>query len=74
MLRRPPASISVASPTRREAYQDRTGRNYDACPCIGSHVTDTREIGTLRITSHDHADGVLRICFKLDEPERRPET
>jgi len=46
--------------------------DYDACPCIGSHVANTREIGTLRITSHDHADGVLRLRFKLDATEHRP--
>ena len=38
---------------------------YDACPCIGDHVTSTREIGTFRITTTSFKDGVLRIRFKL---------
>jgi len=42
---------------------------YDACPCIGTHVGNTSEIGQLRIISTDFADGVLRIRFKLDRPE-----
>lgn len=39
--------------------------DYDACPCIGPHVTSTREIGAFRILSTSHADGVLRLRFKL---------
>jgi alanyl-tRNA synthetase len=39
---------------------------YDACPCIGSHVSFTGEIGRFRITTTDFADGLLRIRFKLD--------
>jgi misacylated tRNA(Ala) deacylase len=39
--------------------------DYDACPCIGSHVRRTSEIGEFRITSTDHSDGVLRVRFKL---------
>jgi misacylated tRNA(Ala) deacylase len=38
---------------------------YDACPCIGEHVTSTREIGTFKITTTSYQDGVLRIRFKL---------
>jgi Ser-tRNA(Ala) deacylase AlaX len=38
---------------------------YDHCPCIGPHVTTTREIGAFRITTASHEDGVLRIRFKL---------
>ncbi|MBN2284712.1 MAG: hypothetical protein JXO48_12565 [Deltaproteobacteria bacterium] len=41
--------------------------DYDACPCIGPHVKTTKEIGVFRIISTSHADGVLRIRFKLDE-------
>jgi Ser-tRNA(Ala) deacylase AlaX len=44
--------------------------DYDRCPCIGPHVTSTAEIGRFRITSTGHQDGVLRIRFKLDRPER----
>jgi misacylated tRNA(Ala) deacylase len=39
---------------------------YDACPCSGPHVNNTREIGSFRIISHDYNEGVLRIRFKLD--------
>ena len=38
---------------------------YDACPCIGEHVTSTGEIGTFRITTTSFEDSVLRIRFKL---------
>ena len=39
--------------------------DYDACPCIGEHVTKTKEIGTFRIISTNYENGVLRIRFKL---------
>ncbi len=39
---------------------------YDACPCSGPHVQSTREIGTFRIISTSHENGILRIRFKLD--------
>jgi len=39
--------------------------DYDACPCIGPHVSTTREIGGFRIISSTFEDGVLRIRFKL---------
>ena len=39
--------------------------DYDACPCIGTHVGRTGEIGEFRIMSTDYNDGVLRIRFKL---------
>lgn len=39
--------------------------DYDACPCIGPHVSETSEIGIFRITTSDFKDGVLRIRFKL---------
>ncbi len=38
---------------------------YDACPCIGDHVTSTGEIGDFRITTTSFKEGVLRIRFKL---------
>ena len=41
---------------------------YDACPCVGEHVSSTGEIGTFRITTTSYADGQLRIRFKLSPP------
>ncbi|WP_147821362.1 hypothetical protein [Salidesulfovibrio onnuriiensis] len=38
---------------------------YDACPCIGKHVENTKEIGRFKLTTHNWEDGVLRIRFKL---------
>lgn len=43
--------------------------DYDACPCIGTHVSHTAEIGHFRISSTRYADGVFRIVFRLDLPE-----
>lgn len=41
--------------------------DYDACACIGKHVSNTREIaGMLKITSSDYADGKWRVRFKLE--------
>jgi Ser-tRNA(Ala) deacylase AlaX len=42
--------------------------NYDACPCIGPHVSNTKQIGGFRITSTSFDNGVLRIRFKLSIP------
>ncbi|WDP89468.1 MAG: hypothetical protein HUN04_06915 [Desulfobacter sp.] len=39
--------------------------DYDACPCVGNHVSSTGEIGTFRIISTGFDNGVLRIRFKL---------
>ncbi len=39
--------------------------DYDACPCIGEHVSNTREIGMFKLVSTGYNDGVLRIRFKL---------
>ena len=39
--------------------------DYDACPCIGEHVTSTREIGEFKIISSGFNENVLRIRFKL---------
>lgn len=39
--------------------------NFDACPCIGQHVSNTSEIGTFIISSSDYNDGIFRIRFVL---------
>lgn len=39
--------------------------DFDACPCIGQHVSNTREIGIFKIVSSSFNQGVLRIRFKL---------
>ena len=41
--------------------------DYDACPCIGPHVTSTGAIGTFRIVSASFETGVARIRFKLEQ-------
>ena len=39
--------------------------DYDVCACVGTHVGNTFEIGTFKILSHDYAEGVWRLRFKL---------
>ena len=39
--------------------------DYDACPCSGQHVSNTKEIGNFKIISINFENGVLRIRFKL---------
>lgn len=41
--------------------------DYDVCPCIGTHVKSTKEIGHFRITSTSYNEGSFRIVFKVDE-------
>ncbi|WP_320009040.1 hypothetical protein [Maridesulfovibrio sp.] len=43
--------------------------DFDLCPCIGEHVDNTNEIGMFSMVSHSFEDGVLRIRYKLGEPE-----
>ncbi len=40
--------------------------DYDSCPCIGEHVSNTAEIGEFRITTTSFENGILRIRFKLN--------
>ena len=39
--------------------------DYDACPCIGPHVSSTGAIGRFRVISTSFEDGVLRMRYKL---------
>ena len=39
--------------------------DYDACPCIGTHVRKTGEIGNFQIYSTSYEDGVLKVRFRL---------
>ena len=39
--------------------------DYDTCACIGTHVANTKEIGTFKIISHTWENGTLRLRFKL---------
>ena len=43
--------------------------DYDACPCIGSHVASTAMIGEFRIVSTGWSDGILRVRFRLAPPQ-----
>jgi misacylated tRNA(Ala) deacylase len=43
--------------------------DYDACPCIGAHVKSTKEIGGFKIISSSFEEGVLRVRYRLIEPE-----
>lgn len=40
--------------------------DFDSCPCIGEHVSNTREVGMFRLTTHGFDEGTLRIRFKLE--------
>lgn len=42
--------------------------NYDECPCIGPHVSNTLEIGKFQLVSTSFEEGVLRVRFKLYKP------
>ena len=46
--------------------------DYDACPCIGPHVTRTGEVGPFRVISTRFEDGVLRIRYKLSPASGAP--
>lgn len=39
--------------------------DYDVCPCLGSHVKRTSEIGNFRISSTSFTDGNFRIVFRI---------
>ncbi|MCU7496474.1 MAG: hypothetical protein HF314_15310 [Ignavibacteria bacterium] len=44
--------------------------DYDACPCIGPHVSSSGEIGGFKIISTDFNDGILRVRFKNSANEK----
>lgn len=52
-----------ASPTLRIV---RIG-DYDVCACIGTHVSNTSEIGKFKLLNYDFDSGRLRLRFKLTE-------
>ena len=39
--------------------------DYDACPCIGTHVQSTGEIGHFEIASYSYENKRLRIRYRL---------
>lgn len=41
--------------------------DYDACACIGAHVSNTSEIGHFKMLTYDYTEGRLRLRFKLTE-------
>ena len=41
--------------------------DYDTCACVGAHVSNTSEIGTFKIISHDYNEGTWRVRFKIQE-------
>lgn len=43
--------------------------DYDVCPCAGSHVAHTAQIGHFRISSTSWNGGSFRIVFRLDNPD-----
>lgn len=42
--------------------------DYDACACIGTHVSNTSEIGRFKLLNYDYTDGRLRLRFKTEKP------
>jgi misacylated tRNA(Ala) deacylase len=40
--------------------------SFDACPCIGPHVSSTKEVGHFYFTSVDFEMKILRMRFKLE--------
>lgn len=41
--------------------------DYDACACIGTHVTNTSEIGLFKILTHSFNDGIWRVRWRVME-------
>ncbi|MGE5681900.1 MAG: hypothetical protein ACM34K_13555 [Bacillota bacterium] len=38
--------------------------DYDACPCIGPHVSSTSQIGQFKVISSSFENEILRVRFK----------
>ena len=68
MMRDQAASIVDLSKLPEDASETlrivRVG-DYDACACIGAHVSNTSEIGTFKIISHSYENGVWRLRWKV---------
>lgn len=43
--------------------------DYDACACIGAHVSRTSEIGPFKILSHSFDNGIWRVRWKVTPPD-----
>jgi len=39
--------------------------DYDDCPCIGKHISNTKEIINFRITTTSYNEGVFRVRYKI---------
>jgi Ser-tRNA(Ala) deacylase AlaX len=39
--------------------------DYDSCPCSGTHVASTKEIGGFKVISTSYENDILRVRFKL---------
>ncbi|HJD53424.1 MAG TPA: hypothetical protein IAA93_06845 [Candidatus Avibacteroides avistercoris] len=39
--------------------------DYDECLCLGTHVSNTSEIGHFKVTTCSYENGIFRIRFKL---------
>ena len=43
--------------------------DYDDCPCIGEHVSNTSEIGTFKLLTNTFENNIFRLRFKVISPE-----
>ncbi len=41
--------------------------DYDICACIGDHVSNTSEIGTFKILTHNFNDGIWRVRWRVTQ-------
>jgi len=44
--------------------------DFDVCPCGGTHVDRLGDVGAVRVTSRSREDGVTRIAFDSEPPDR----